>query len=101
MPYLLIDCCSLDFSPTSMAYSLTKIDVCALANFSLAFGSGVAAAVYLMRRFGVEDDFVWGRAVFWPTVWIVGALVFIVGALALNILDVVGKRRSLMCAKII
>ena len=63
------------------AYSLTKTDFCAFVGALLALGSGVAAAVYLMRRFGVEDDPLWSWTVFRVTLWIVGALVFIVAVL--------------------
>jgi len=66
------------------AYSLTKMDVCAFVDIVVALGSGVAAGVYLMRYFGVDDGFAAFRMVFWPALWIVGALVFIVGALVLN-----------------
>src|SRR2546423_29785 len=64
--------------------ALPKTDFGAFVAVLLAFGSAVAAAVYLMRRFGVEDDFLLASVVFRATLWIVGALVFILGVLVLN-----------------
>ena len=66
--------------------ALPKTDFYAFVAVLLAFGSAVAAAVYLMRRFGVEGNAFLGRAVFRPTLWIVFLLVFIVSALVLSYL---------------
>lgn len=64
--------------------ALPKRDFYAFGDVVLAFGSGVAAGVYLMRYFGVDDDPAGRTLVFWPAVWIVGGLVFILGALVLT-----------------